>query len=290
MHGYCPIHIKGCRAAVETAVNLVVHRFGGLVDGPPQPSDTSNVLQLQPVANGLKLPVEEQQTLTQFDLWMRKNSSAEVFSDSASTHECNRSGTSSDVPELVVASDTATQAPCPLTSDSNDPPASAQSSEMAPASLVAVLQKHKNASDTATQAPCPLNLEQSGGSDSNDPPASAQNSEMAPASLIAVLQKHKNALKSSATVSSFHKWLQSVDIESLDDFYDALTDDEVFEEMKQHGFKAFKRSAVLHEVEAQLKVVQQKPISISNSADRTAASSNIMPCPQPQAELICPIM
>ena len=169
-----------------------------------------------------------------------------------------------------------TQGPCPLDHeqpahfDSKRPPSSAQISGKASASLVDVLQP--------------------GRFDSKPLPSSAQSSEKSPASLVAVLQKHKNALKSPATVSSFHQWLQSVDIENLDDFYDALADDEVFEEMKQNGLKAFKRSAILREVEAQRKELEPNSFSTPHGAEKIAASSNIiMPYPQPPAELVCPI-
>ena len=61
--------------------------------------------------------------------------------------------------------------------------------------------------------------------------------------------------------------------------------------MKQNGLKAFKRSAVLRAVEAQLKEVQPNSFSTPNSAEKIAASSNrIPPYPlQPPAELVCPI-
>ena len=83
-------------------------------------------------------------------------------------------------------------------------------------------------SDPVKKGSCLLDREQSCRSDTKLLPSSAHRSEKVPLSLLAVLQKHKDALKSSATVSSFHQWLQSVDIENLDDFRAALQDDEVF--------------------------------------------------------------
>ena len=86
-------------------------------------------------------------------------------------------------------------------------------------------------------------------------PADNKEKSFASVTVCDVLQKHENALK--CTVSSFLQWLRSEDIECLQDFLDALTDDDVFKDMKHHGFKAFKRNLVLQDVKEQLKIMQQ---------------------------------
>lgn len=97
------------------------------------------------------------------------------------------------------------------------------------------------------------------------------------------LQQHKSAFK--CTAHSFLEWLQSMDIESLHDMAEAMEDDEIFEEMKQNGFKAFKRKAVLKDIEARLKIQEEH----FDSSGSSPVVPNVTPTPEPPSELVCPI-
>jgi U-box domain len=110
-------------------------------------------------------------------------------------------------------------------------------------------------------------------------------------SLVEFLQKHKSSFK--CPVVSFHNWLQSVDIESLEDFAEAMADDEFVEEnMKPHGFKVFKRKAILRDAQTKVQCAIAKTARVKPPPGLWVAGlsdSFISSAPDPDSELVCPI-
>jgi len=90
--------------------------------------------------------------------------------------------------------------------------------------------------------------------------------------LLDFLSEYQSSFKCS--VVSFHQWLESVDIESLEDLAEALADDEfVQEKMKSKGFKVFKQSALARAVKTKMNNFSEQP----NRTEKISGVSLVAP-------------